>query len=94
MEIHLYEFWKYGATANGTVQQSNLDLAGNNTWAICVPDFRYPKERINISNQRMNQTAPIPSFWTGPATGKRTKTGINIRLQRTYIDKQTIFRSL
>ncbi len=51
MEIHLYEFWKYGATANGTVQQSNLDLAGNNTGAICVPDFRYPKERINISNQ-------------------------------------------
>ena len=43
MEVHLYEFWGYGATAAGTIQQENLDLAGNNTWAICVPyGFRYP----------------------------------------------------
>lgn len=62
MEIHLYEFWKYGATANGTVQQSNLDLAGNNTWAICVPDFRYPKERINISNQKDESDCAYPKF--------------------------------
>ncbi len=49
MEVHLYEFWKYGATTAGTVQQENLDLAGNNTWAVCVPNFRYPKENVNIS---------------------------------------------
>lgn len=50
MEVHLYDFWKYGATPAGTIQQENLDLAGNNTWAICVPEkFRYPKEYINVS---------------------------------------------
>lgn len=50
MEVHLYDFWKYGATPAGTIQQENLDLAGNNTWAICVPEkYRYPKEYINVS---------------------------------------------
>ncbi|WP_044268830.1 LruC domain-containing protein [Bacteroides timonensis] len=62
MEVHLYEFWKYGATAAGTVQQENLDLAGNNTWAICVPNFRYPKERINISNQKDEKDCAYPKF--------------------------------
>ncbi|MDR1005077.1 MAG: LruC domain-containing protein [Prevotellaceae bacterium] len=52
VEVHLYEFWKYGATAKGTVQQENLDLAGNNTWAVCVPDFSYPKEFVNICDQK------------------------------------------
>ena len=36
MEVHLYEFWDYGATKGGTVQKENLELAGNNTWAICA----------------------------------------------------------
>ena len=62
MEVHLYEFWKYGATAAGTIQQENLDLAGNNTWAICVPNFRYPKEYINISNQGDNSDCAYPEF--------------------------------
>ncbi|WP_300699429.1 LruC domain-containing protein [Bacteroides sp.] len=62
MEVHLYEFRDYGATAAGTIQQENLDLAGNNTWAICVPEFRYPKERINISNQKDNNDCAYPKF--------------------------------
>ncbi len=62
MEVHLYEFWKYGATVAGTIQQENLDLAGNNTWAICVPDFRYPKEYINISNQEDESDCAYPLF--------------------------------
>lgn len=62
VEVHLYEFWKYGATAVGTIQQENLDLAGNNTWAICVPNFRYPKEYINISNQKDNSDCAYPEF--------------------------------
>lgn len=62
MEVHLYEFWKYGPTAAGTIQQTNLDLAGNNTWAICVPNFRYPKEYINISNQADNSDCAYPEF--------------------------------
>lgn len=62
MEVHLYEFWDYGATAAGTVQQTNLDLAGNNTWAICVPNFRYPKELINISNQEDENNCAYPYF--------------------------------
>lgn len=62
MEVHLYEFWKYGATAAGTIQQENLDVAGNNTWAICVPDFRYPKELINISDQKHIDECAYPEF--------------------------------
>lgn len=63
MEVHLYEFWGYGATAAGTVQQENLDLAGNNTWAICVPyGFRYPKERINISRTDIPEESAYPQF--------------------------------
>lgn len=62
MEVHLYEFWDYGATAAGTVQKTNLDLAGNNTWAICVPNFRYPKELINISNQEDENNCAYPYF--------------------------------
>lgn len=63
MEVHLYEFWRYGATAAGTVQQENLDLAGNNTWAICVPyGFRYPKERINISRADIPEEGAYPYF--------------------------------
>lgn len=62
MEVHLYEFWGYGATAAGTVQQENLDLAGNNTWAVCVPNFRYPKEFINISVSSNPSVGAYPLF--------------------------------
>ena len=61
MEVHLYEFWDYGATKGGTVQKENLDLAGNNTWAICVPNFRYPRESINISTLKGDDCA-YPKF--------------------------------
>lgn len=63
MEVHLYEFWKYGATAAGTVQKANLDVAGNNTWAVCVPyGFRYPKESINISRSEAPDESAYPDF--------------------------------
>ncbi len=62
MEVHLYEFWNYGATAAGTVQQENLDLAGNNTWAVCVPNFRYPKEYVNISVTSNPSEGAYPLF--------------------------------
>ncbi len=62
MEVHLYEFWGYGATAAGTIQKENLDVAGNNTWAICVPDFRYPKEYINICNESDESNSAYPKF--------------------------------
>ncbi len=62
MEVHLYEFWSYGATAAGTVQQENLDLAGNNTWAVCVPNFRYPKENVNISISSSPSEGAYPNF--------------------------------
>ena len=64
MEVHLYEFWGYGATKGGTVQKENLDLAGNNTWAICVPNFRYPRESINISTLKGDDCAyPLFLKW-------------------------------
>lgn len=62
MEVHLYEFWGSGSTAAGTVLPENLDLAGNNTWAVCVPNFRYPKEYINISNQEDESDCAYPKF--------------------------------
>lgn len=63
MEVHLYEFWEYGATAAGTIQKENLDVAGNNTWAICVSgSFRYPKELINISDQKNIDNCAYPEF--------------------------------
>lgn len=63
MEVHLYEFWRYGATAAGTIQQLNLDLAGNNTWAVCVPyGFRYPKEHVNISRTETPDECAYPDF--------------------------------
>ena len=63
MEVHLYEFWDYGATKGGTVQKENLELAGNNTWAICVPNFRYPKESVNISTTDGNCAYPLFLKW-------------------------------
>ena len=63
MEVHIYEFWGYGATAAGTIKQENLDLAGNNTWAICVPyGFRYPKETINVSRTDIPEASAYPEF--------------------------------
>ena len=79
MEVHLYEFWGYGATAAGTIQQENLDLAGNNTWAICVPyGFRYPKEtmcHVLISPRQ----AHIRNSSIGPKTEPSIRNGTNTR---------------
>lgn len=49
-EIHLYEFRQYGATANGNVHKENLEAAGNLTWGISVPDFKYPTEMTKITD--------------------------------------------
>jgi LruC domain-containing protein len=62
MEVHLYEFWGYGATAKGTIQKANLDVAKNNTWAVCVPNFRYPKEFVNISNTTDSSNSAYDTF--------------------------------
>lgn len=63
MEVHLYEFWGYGATDSGTIQKLNLDLAGNNTWAVCVPyGFRYSKEYVNISRTETPTESAYPDF--------------------------------
>lgn len=70
MEVHLYEFWKYGATPGGTVQKENLDLAGNNTWAICVPNFRYPKEFVNISTTSGECAYPLFLQWAQNRTSE------------------------
>jgi LruC domain-containing protein len=48
-EVHLYEFRKYGATANGDTYEQNLEVAGNKTWAISVPGFRYPREGVVVT---------------------------------------------
>ncbi len=63
MEVHLYEFWNLGATASGTIQKLNLDVAGNNTWAVSVPyGFHYPKEYINISRTGTLEESAYPDF--------------------------------
>lgn len=49
-EIHLYEFREYGATANGNIHKENLDIAGNLTWGISVPEFKYPTEMTQITD--------------------------------------------
>ena len=61
-EIHLYEFRDAKATANGTIHQENLDAAGNYTWAICVPEFKYAVERAQI-------TKAYPDFSLWATTG-------------------------
>lgn len=62
MEVHLYEFWELGATKKGTIQKTNLDLAKNNTWAVCVPNFRYPRENINICDEKNLDNCAYPLF--------------------------------
>ncbi len=63
-EIHLYEFRDYGATANGDIHQQNLDVAGQFTWAISVPDFKYPIEGIKIT-----EAYPLFEKWAQNHTG-------------------------
>jgi LruC domain-containing protein len=49
VEVHTYKFLtKYGATANGSICAQNLAAAGNKTWALSIPDFKYPKEYVSI----------------------------------------------
>jgi LruC domain-containing protein len=47
VEIHLREFWG-NRTASGVNFEANEAIAGNRTWAIAVPDFRYPYEQVPI----------------------------------------------
>jgi LruC domain-containing protein len=54
VEIHLYEMRDYGATAAGTVITENLDAAANRTWALAVPDFKYPVEYVSIKRAYPN----------------------------------------
>jgi LruC domain-containing protein len=49
-EVHLYEFRGYGATARGDTYEENLDAAGNKTWALMVPGFRYPRENVIVTD--------------------------------------------
>lgn len=62
MEVHLYDFWELGPTKKGTIQKANLDLAKNNTWAVCVPNFRYPRENINICDEKNQDNCAYPLF--------------------------------
>lgn len=66
-EVHLYEFREAKATANGNIHQENLDLAGNLTWAICVPEFDHPLERVKI-------TDAYPDFSKWATTGGHDET--------------------
>ncbi len=61
-EVHLYEFRSYGATAKGTVYDQNMAVAGKITWAVCVPDFKYPVEAKVI-------TSAYPLFENWATTG-------------------------
>ena len=54
-EVHLFEFLKYDATAKGNIYKVNLEAAGRRTWAVCVPEFKYPRESVSI-------TEAYPSF--------------------------------
>jgi LruC domain-containing protein len=54
VEVHLYQFRDYGATALGDVCDDNLDVAGNKTWALEIPDFKYPQESVPIKNAYPN----------------------------------------
>lgn len=49
-EVHLYDFLKYGATARGDIYEQNLEVAGNKTWALCAPEFKYPSEGVVITS--------------------------------------------
>lgn len=82
-EIHLYEFRDAKATANGTIHQDNLDIAGNRTWAISVPEFHYPLERVKI-------TDAYPDFAKWATAG-----GQNVEFNKWYkqnVNENKIFK--
>jgi LruC domain-containing protein len=54
VEVHLYQFRNYGATALGDVCENNLDVAANKTWALQIPNFNYPQESVPIKNAYPN----------------------------------------
>ncbi len=75
-EIHLYEFRSYGATAHGNVHSENLDVAGNLTWGVKVPEFSYPIEGVSIisaypefSKWAQNKLENI-NWYRNPQSGK------------------------
>lgn len=82
-EVHLYEFREAQATANGTIHQKNLDIAGNRTWAISIPQFRYPLEKVKI-------TDAYPDFSKWATAG-----GQNIEFNKWYeqnVNENKIFK--
>lgn len=81
MEVHLYEFWGYGATAAGVaIQQENLDLAGNNTWAICVPyGSAIPRKQSMFHVLTSPKQAHIRNSSIGPKTEPSIRNGTNTR---------------
>ncbi|MDD2526031.1 MAG: LruC domain-containing protein, partial [Bacteroidales bacterium] len=48
-EIHLYEFRDLQSGVGLDMSQV-LSVAGNYTWAICVPEFRYPVEATKVTD--------------------------------------------
>ena len=63
MEVHLYEFWGYGATAAGTIQQENLDLAGNNTWqSACRMASAIPRKPSMFHVLTSPEASAYPEF--------------------------------
>ena len=74
VEIHLREFWKY-RSANGVNFENNEAIAGNRTWAIVVPDFKYPYEYVPIyrvqgteSSSTINCAYPLFQKWASDRT--------------------------
>ena len=64
VEVHLREFWGY-RTANGANFENNEAIAGNRTWAIAAPNFKYPYERVpifKIAGTDTNANSGYPYF--------------------------------
>lgn len=80
VEVHTYKFLtKYGATANGSICAQNLAAAGNKTWALSIPDFKYPKEYVSI------KTA-YPDFesWAQSRDGHAADSSVEITNENWY----------
>lgn len=62
VEIHLRDFWDY-KTSYGMIYGQNEEAAGRRTWAICVPNFKYPYEKVSIT-----QAYPRFTYWAQDAS--------------------------
>lgn len=64
VEIHLYEFWN-NKTLKSVEFAANEAAAGNRTWALCVPDFKYPYETVpiyKIEGAETSEESAYPNF--------------------------------